>query len=83
MIMVTIIWWKINGFIDVSTAKDDEDPDNLKILVILEYIPNFFSKRPLSPLEREVVLIGTLFHPGATLKFGERGKCRKYAKAPI
>ena len=47
----------------------------------------FFSKSPLSPLfnvvECEVVSIGTLIHLGATLKLGERGKFRKYAKVPV
>ena len=59
----------------------------LKILVILEYIPIFFSKRPLSSffnvVECKAVSIGTLFHPGATLKLGEAGKFRKYSKVPI
>ena len=47
----------------------------------------FFSKRPFSPfsnvVECEVDSIGTLFHTGATLKLGERGKFRKYSKVPI
>ena len=34
-------------------------------------------------VECEVVSIGTLFHLGATLKLGERGKFRKYAKVPV
>ena len=59
----------------------------LKILVVLEYIPVFSSKRPLFPFfnaeECEAVSIGTLFRPGATLKLGERGKFRKYSKVPI
>ena len=59
----------------------------LRILVILEYIPIFFSKRTLFPFfnvaECKVVSNGALFHPGATLKLEERGKCRKYSKVPI
>lgn len=47
----------------------------------------FFSKRPLSPfsnvVECKVVSIGTLLHPGATLKLGERAKFRKYSKVPM
>ena len=27
LMMVTLMWWKINGFIDVSTADSDENPD--------------------------------------------------------
>ena len=57
------------------------------MLVILEYIPTFFNKRRLFPLfnvvEYEVVFIGTRFYSGATLKLGESGKFRKYAKVPI
>ena len=34
-------------------------------------------------VECEAVSIGTLFHPGATLKLGEGGKFRKYSKVPI
>ena len=55
--------------------------------MILEYIPIFFRKRLLSPLcnvvECEVISIGTLFHPEATLKLGERGKFRKYLSSNI
>ena len=59
---------------------------NLQILVILEYIPIFFSKMPLSSLfnvvECEVVSLGALFYPGALLKLGE-SEFRKYSKVPI
>ena len=56
----------------------------LKVLVIVEYIQFFFSKRPLSQLfsvvECEAVSIGTLFHPGATLKLDESEKFRELIK---
>ena len=75
----------LNSAYSNSSATSDITFGTLKILVILEYIPIFFSKRPLSPLvvECKVVSFGTLFHPRATLKLGERGKFWKYAKVSI
>ena len=59
----------------------------MKILVILEYIPVFSSKRSLLPIfnvvKCEVVSIGTLFHPRGIFKLGRKRKFRKYAKVSI
>ena len=47
---------------------------------------SFFQQKTLYPVlnvaECEAVPTGTLFHSGATMKLGERGKFRKYSKVP-